>query len=272
MASIDNIQSVADTVLDTAVETNQIAETATSNVFTFNIVNNVVTTQTTNVDNSIKVFTSAESDVVLPDEGIAIILDGDKDLNATGNDNDNFITGNEGNNIIEGGDGDDQIDGGAGDDTITDGNGNDVVAGGDGNDIITSNDGDDQIEGGNGDDTLTDGSGNDVISGGSGDDTFIVGDGNDVCIGGEGNDVFVLNETDQGDNALTGLNIGDQLQISDRNGDGNIDGDDVQSIQSTEAGLNMVFVDNTSVTIEGVTSLEGINIEIDEDNDFAILS
>lgn len=59
-----------------------------------------------------------------------LILDGDRDINATGNANDNTIEGNDGDNEIEGGRGDDQLTGGDGEDLF-------IFNRGDGKDVIT---------------------------------------------------------------------------------------------------------------------------------------
>jgi Ca2+-binding RTX toxin-like protein len=63
-----------------------------------------------------------------------LTLDGDLDLNGSGNELDNVITGNTGNNNIYGDEGDDQLIGGAGDDVLIGGAGNDLMTGGVGND------------------------------------------------------------------------------------------------------------------------------------------
>ncbi|MEE9356441.1 MAG: hypothetical protein V3U75_12700 [Methylococcaceae bacterium] len=219
MASVDNIQEIANSVLADAAQQGQLVETDTEGVSTFDF-------------NGVEIFTSSETNVELPEDGVAIILSGSENLNAAGNENDNFVTGNDGDNTVDAGGGDDQVDAGGGDDTINDGDGNDTVAGGEGN------------------------------------DTFLVGNGDDHFQGNEGDDEFIIQDTEQGNNQFTSLNRGDKLMISDRNGDGNINAEDLQSVDTSENGLIMNFTDGTSVTIEGITSLEELNIEIDEDGGF----
>lgn len=69
-----------------------------------------------------------------------IVLLGNNDLNATGDDHSNKLTGNGGDNILSGNGDKDQIRGKNGNDTIIGGDGNDVLAGGTGTDFFQFND------------------------------------------------------------------------------------------------------------------------------------
>ncbi len=132
------------------------------------------------------------------DPGVSnITLDGEADIDVTGNGIVNTITGNLGANLLDGGadadillgdDGDDRIFGGDGDDTITGGDGNDAMDGEDGNDRLFGEDGNDILIGADGNDILRDDAGNDRLLGGTGNDLMVAGDGNDILRGGDGND------------------------------------------------------------------------------------
>lgn len=71
--------------------------------------------------------------VIVTDDSVKNYLD---NINAIGNDLDNYITGNSGNNIITGENGNDTLLGGAGKDTLYGGNGDDVLFGGYGYDTL----------------------------------------------------------------------------------------------------------------------------------------
>jgi Ca2+-binding RTX toxin-like protein len=79
-----------------------------------------------------------------------IILTGNANLNATGDQHDNLIVGNDGNNNLQAGDGHD---------TVLTGDGADTIMLGDGNDTI-----------------IIDGSGTKNVNGGAGDDHFVIAD------------------------------------------------------------------------------------------------
>jgi Ca2+-binding RTX toxin-like protein len=81
-----------------------------------------------------------------------LVILGNRNIDANGNNLDNIIQGNTGNNVLRGLDGNDTIFGIGGNNRLEGGNGNDVITGGIGNDTIV---------GGNGSDTLTGGSGSD---------------------------------------------------------------------------------------------------------------
>ncbi|HPG88081.1 MAG TPA: tandem-95 repeat protein [Hyphomicrobium sp.] len=82
------------------------------------------------------------------------------------------------------------INGGGGNDTIYGSVGNDKLSGGNGNDSIYGGEGADKIDGGKGNDKLYGGAGNDYLNGNSGDDTFFWDAGNDVYAGGSGYDTL----------------------------------------------------------------------------------
>ncbi|RDI60878.1 calcium-binding protein [Microvirga subterranea] len=143
-------------------------------------------------------------------EGLTLL--GEDDLNATGNDADNFMVGNVGNNRLVGGRGQDVLTGGGGDDELIGGLGNDyydidsasdmvveaenegfdtvestityslgsnvegLVLAGDGHINGTGNALNNRITGNSGNNILDGGAGRDTMSGGAGDDTFIVDD------------------------------------------------------------------------------------------------
>ncbi|HJR21212.1 MAG TPA: calcium-binding protein, partial [Dongiaceae bacterium] len=66
-----------------------------------------------------------------------LFLNGDADINGTGNAIRNVIAGNDGRNRLDGGAGNDDIDGRAGNDTLIGGTGNDFLEGGQGVDIMS---------------------------------------------------------------------------------------------------------------------------------------
>lgn len=102
-----------------------------------------------------------------------LTLQGDQNLEGTGNDLDNWITGNSGNNILLGLDGNDFIKGGPG---------ADYLEGGQGDNFLLGEEGDDSLVGGDGIDRLYGGTGIDVMEGGPGDDEYQVDNADDVII------------------------------------------------------------------------------------------
>ena len=121
----------------------------------------------------------------LPADVERLVLTGDADINAYGNDYGNEIYGNAGANTLLGLDSDDFLDGGAGNDNLDADGGNDSLYGGDGNDNLTAGSGDDYLDGGAGDDSLMGGAGDDVYR-------FDAGYGMDTASDSGGNDVLVL--------------------------------------------------------------------------------
>ncbi|EGV38801.1 VWA domain-containing protein [Neisseria weaveri] len=135
-----------------------------------------------------------------------VVLTGDQDLNAAGNDLDNTLTGNSGKNILAGGDGDDvyyadskdtvveEADGGIdtvhsdGDFTLSDNVEYLFLKSGNG----TGNDGENVLRGGDDDSRLNGGKGNDSLYGHKGNDILDGGEGRDKMVGGEGNDTYYV--------------------------------------------------------------------------------
>jgi len=159
-----------------------------------------------------------------------LALDGTANINAIGNNLDNYVVGNYGNNTLIGGDGNDylvpngpgggsdagndRLDGGNGDDVLVDFQGNNVLLGGAGEDNLQAGNGNDILDGGADNDRLSDWAGNNTLSGGTGDDELNAGWGNDVLDGGAGNDY--LNAGD-GSNILNGGAGNDYLEAGNGN-------------------------------------------------------
>ena len=126
----------------------------------------------------------------LEDGVVAVEFGGIRDLNVTGNDEDNYIIGNNGDNKIYGGAGDDVILAGKGDDIVKGGSGDDVLDGQEGNDKVYGQRGDDIIVATGSEDVAT----TDLISGGSGDDTLVDAanktSGEVVIVAGSGEDTI----------------------------------------------------------------------------------
>ncbi len=170
-------------------------------------------------------------------------VDGDADIDLTGNDLSHVLLGNMGRNVIRGGVGDDSLFGAAGDDTlidlkggkdtfdgsighdtvsyyaVDDGNGIEVyMHGGKANrgaaegdtyisiDVIDATNYNDTLEGNNDDNGFWGANGNDDLKGFSGNDTLSAGDGNDILDGGSGNDTLY---GDNGSDFLSGAAGGD---------------------------------------------------------------
>ena len=102
-----------------------------------------------------------------------LFLDGNADINGTGNSLRNFMQGNDGQN---------RLDGGAGNDVLIDFAGDDLLLGGAGNDSASGGKGNDTLQGGAGDDTLTGNEGDNTLDGGAGNDTYFVSSENDKVI------------------------------------------------------------------------------------------
>ena len=162
-----------------------------------------------------------------------IILSGEENISATGDDNDNQLIGNDANNTLDGGAGADYLSGGDGADSLFGGDGIDTLIGGLGNDtlvldisdytgdtlnsgLVDGVDGNDwvvadlsiNLEGSSsifnidnilltGSDTLSaigDGAANQIIAN-SGNNTLTGAGGLDTLTGGTGSDLFILGDT-----------------------------------------------------------------------------
>ncbi len=162
---------------------------------------------------------------------VPYIVDGNKHVTLTGDDNVLIVTGGnnkidatqatsttiiktgvgnnkislgEGNNVfISTADGNDHITTGNGDNTITvNAKGNLKIATGNGNDIITINGkGNNQINAGNGDNQVTVNDGNNQITTGKGNDVIVAGNGNNQIQTGAGNDQITVGD---GNNKIDG--------------------------------------------------------------------
>ncbi|MEH3046359.1 family 16 glycosylhydrolase [Sphingomonas adhaesiva] len=168
----------------------------------------------------------------LGDNFEALALDGNANIDATGNALDNRLVGNAGNNVISGGAGNDVLDGGSG--------GLDVLIGGTGNDlyIVTrtnillvekAGEGTDSVQStvswtlGDNFENLSlagtaniNGTGNALdnrIMGNAGNNVITGGAGNDTLIGGGGTDTFVFGRN-FGKDIITDYNTNDVLQFS----------------------------------------------------------
>ena len=158
---------------------------------------------------------------VLPNYKMAVILSGTADLNATGNDLDNWLVGNSGNNILQGGSGvgTDMLQGGGGNDQLTDMLGSNLLDGGDGNDVLTDGNGASYLLGGKGNDTLNLGLGADLIGFNRGDGVDIVNSGqettaNDVLSLGRGIRYTDLKLTKSGNDLKLDLGAGDSITFN----------------------------------------------------------
>lgn len=92
------------------------------------------------------------------------------------------LTGNVQDNDIAGSSGNDRIIGAQGDDVLRAGRGNDRLEGHSGADQLAGHGGDDILFGGSGNDVLNGGSGRDIMAGGRGDDIFIVDQRSDIVV------------------------------------------------------------------------------------------
>jgi Ca2+-binding RTX toxin-like protein len=72
-----------------------------------------------------------------------LFLEGDDNINGTGNELDNWMIGSRGNNTIVGAGGNDTLDGHQGDDILAGGSGNDILEGGTGKDTMSGDAGND---------------------------------------------------------------------------------------------------------------------------------
>ncbi|MGL6211958.1 MAG: calcium-binding protein [Paracoccaceae bacterium] len=191
----------------------------------------------------------------------ALILDG------PGNDTQ---TGGTGDDRIYGGIGADRQLGGAGSDLIDGGGDNDFQAGQSGDDWIIGGDGADRLSGASGADFLTGDAGNDRLTGGADADTLGGGTGRDVLAGNTGDDLltggadadrFVFVNGDDRDRVTDfSLADGDKLHLSDALWAGVLTEAQVvgRFASVTGAGVTFDFGDGYTVTLAGLTSLQGL--------------
>ncbi|PTQ90959.1 Ig-like domain-containing protein [Agitococcus lubricus] len=145
-----------------------------------------------------------------------LILEGNNNIDGTGNSKANNLQGNSGDNTLNGLAGADTLTGGEGNDSLLGSEGADSLVGGVGNDWLDGGEGDDKLNGGEGADSLVGGLGNDGLVGGQGDDTLLGGEGNNTIDGGDGNDTVVYSGAWQ-DYAINPDNFG-QLLIKGSHG------------------------------------------------------
>ena len=165
------------------------------------------------------------------------ILTGTTDINATGNELDNWLLGNSGNNILDGGLGSDSMEGGTGNDTyLTESAGDNIsedydqgidteIRSYETNYILTDNienltltgtvyrgngnDLDNVITGNDADNNLWGSGGNDTLIGGGGDDALFGAEGQDTLIGSSGDDYYEID--DAGDTIVEAVGEGDDF-------------------------------------------------------------
>nr|WP_316653478.1 calcium-binding protein [uncultured Gellertiella sp.] len=132
-----------------------------------------------------------------------IILDGFKNINATGDAFDNTIDGNDGKNTLTGGGGNDHLYGGGGADTLIGGSGKDYLDGGTGVDTMTGGGGDDSYVVDENTDKITE-----TVDGGTADTVYssathyVLADFvENVVLTGHGN---IDGDGNAGDNSMTG--------------------------------------------------------------------
>ena len=170
-------------------------------------------------------------------------------LVAIADDIDDVVTGTERADIRDGGNGNDAILGLAGNDTLDGGNGNDVLDGGGG---------DDRLAGGNGNDMLFGSFGMDTLIGGNGDDSLDGGAGDDILTGGRGPDLFVFH-AGFGDDTITDLGNGDRMQFDDELF---ATPEDVLDASEQVGGDTVITLEDNTITLVGVTSLQASDISI----------
>jgi Ca2+-binding RTX toxin-like protein len=190
-------------------------------------------------------------------------LGDDSLMGGAGNDT---IGGFDGADFIDGGDGDDELWGGAGNDTILGGNGADQIGGANGADLIDGGAGNDTVFAGDGNDTVLGGDGDDLIFGGTGDDRLEGGAGNDTVWGGPGADVLVFGAGDGADVfEFFNVGAGDRIELDSALLGGAADGAAVVATFGAIVAGNAVldFGGGTSITLTGVTTLDGLDTVFD---------
>lgn len=241
----------------------------------------------------------AENDALYGGAGIDTLYGGDgndqlvgntaADVLYGGNGNDQLF-GSEGRDSLSGDDGDDTLRGGTGADTMWSGPGRDVLFGGDQNDQLFAGAADDRLYGGNGGDSLWGEDGNDqlwgdagfdwlfggagndllwggdqgdVLDGGAGDDRLDGGTGNDTLTGGPGADAFEF-RVGSGADIIADFDVAaDRLALTPALwGGGGVSGA-MALAGLSEAGVVFAFGTAGSLTLTGVTSLDGLESRID---------
>ncbi len=138
------------------------------------------------------------------------------------------------------------LTGGQSHDQVYGDSGRNQLWGRNGNDQLWGRGGDDDLYGGNGKDWLEGGKGNDQLSGGGHADTFVFESGHDVIVDFElGEDTIALMAE-----ALMGGQLGAGKVISNY-------------AAVTDAGVVFTFDDQTTLTIEGLTSTDGLKGALD---------
>jgi predicted extracellular nuclease/2',3'-cyclic-nucleotide 2'-phosphodiesterase (5'-nucleotidase family) len=185
------------------------------------------------------------ADTVLSAESIVLV----------GDDGDNVLSGALGNDTLSGLEGDDTLSGYGGDDALDGGEGDDALLAGSGNDSLLGGEGDDALQGDAGNDTLDGGDGDDVIDGGDGDDVLIGGEGYDTLEGDAGNDRLVAGS---GDNAYGGEGD-DVIEVStDDYAPALIDGGEGNdTLKLVGTGTGVIDASNIVISVENLLVHEG---------------
>lgn len=118
-----------------------------------------------------------------------------------------------------------------------------------------------------------------LIKGTTGNDTIYNNSANNIIDGGAGNDTFMVHKMNQGHDTYINLNVGDRMLITDRNGDGKLDVNDLaakDAIVDGDAGTTITFADGSSVTLEGVhvKTLDELHARVEniDGTDYGVLS
>ncbi|MCE9565314.1 MAG: hypothetical protein K8U57_25045 [Planctomycetes bacterium] len=193
-------------------------------VASIQLVNSVLTIQTTNDDSNVSVVQNPFTVAIRDSDTNRVWNYSRSQVNAVqvfgGLGNDTISsTGNAGVNV--------QLYGKGGNDTLDGDGGANLLIGGPGNDRLYGRGGDDTINGGVGNDFIFGGIGNDVLNGQDGDDTVIGGQGADAITGGAGDDVLV---------SIDGTN---------------------RDVVDAGTGTDTAWVDNVNGVQESVTGLDG---------------
>ncbi|ESQ89090.1 hypothetical protein ABAC460_13555 [Asticcacaulis sp. AC460] len=200
----------------------------------------------------------------------AVVLTGSRNLNATGNAQDNALTGNAFDNRLLGRDGNDALAGGGGQDSLNGGTGRDTLSGQDGNDTLAGDAGNDTLSGGNGHDRLDGNLGDDTLAGGTGNDSYSVDSAGDVVQeqGGQGLDRVTsslsyalganLEELYLAAGAVSGTGNVLNNYISGWDGDNVLDGGAGSDTLSGGLGNDTYHIDSSGDVI-----IEGLNQGVD---------